>query len=252
MPRSPTLFPPLAPNRTRCIIDIGCSTGGTTMMLSKHDGAVIGVDRAWKCLKKCKGDATSEAEKGIEWSLMDCVAFPHLIAEKILGMQCADVVVFLDIGGDRMAHTVLSLTEYLFMHVNPRLVVIKSEEMWKSLADWREPPDPHDRPDVSLGRDLDWGVVKETIKVAPSATKWTEATTEEVKKGRKMHPTKACIRMSPVSGLSICRFWSYGVCNKFEMPSEEYGECPYDHVTCHVCLKEGHRAQECEEWLKTR
>jgi hypothetical protein len=153
-----------------------------------------------------------------------------------------------------MADTVVGLTDYLFLHVAPALVVIKSEEMWKSLAEWRMPPDIRDRPEVSTGRDIPWGRAKRTIKDMPPPTKWAEANRGGGDKKGSMHPMQAPIRTSPVSGLSICRFWSYGVCKKFEHRgkpgAENFGDCELDHETCHVCLVAGHKALLCEEWLK--
>ncbi len=257
--KTSSLFPTLAPGKRRVVVDIGCSTGETTRMLAKHIPAgpncvVVGIDRGSKCIQECRALSNTEQEKQIQYFQIDVVTFPHLLAEEIASFHADECVIFLDIGGDRMADTVVGLTDYLFLHVAPVLVVIKSEEMWKSLAEWREPPDIHDRPDVSTGRDIPWGRAKRTIKDMPPPTKWAEAKRGGGDKRGSMHPMQAPIRTSPVSGLSICRFWSYSVCKKFEHRgkpgAEKFGDCELDHETCHVCLVAGHKALQCEEWLK--
>lgn len=70
---------------------------------------------------------------------------------------------------------------------------------------------------------------------------------------KPMHPNRAPQRISPFSNTSICRFWSYGTCKRFEHDGEEgWIPCEFDHQTCHCCLKPGHKAQDCDEYKKTR
>jgi hypothetical protein len=255
--KTTSFFPPLDPAQSRVVVDIGCSTGETTRILSKHISSekdfVVGIDRGWQALKQCRSLSKTELEKQIKYTQIDVVEFPHLVVEEIKSFDADECIVFLDIGGDRMADTVVTFTDYLFLHVNPSLVVIKSEEIWKSLAEWREPPDVNDAPEISTGRDIPWRRAKLTIKEMPPPTKWVHAKRGDDQKGT-MHPTKAPNRTSPFSGTSICRFWSYGVCKKFEhygKPGwEKFGVCEFDHETCHVCLAAGHKALNCAEWQK--
>ena len=62
--------------------------------------------------------------------------------------------------------------------------------------------------------------------------------------GASFHPLRAPLRFNP-QGTSICRFENYmeGRCKKQEL-------CPFDHAHCHVCLEEGHRAWNCEVWVR--
>ena len=54
------------------------------------------------------------------------------------------------------------------------------------------------------------------------------------------HPLKQPYR--EVDSTPICRFHNYRIC-------QEGSECPYNHNHCHICLKEGHIALDCDQYV---
>ena len=185
-----------------------------------------------------------------------CLDHPHLSRKNL--------VVFVDIGGNRELESLVALLPWIERHLCPNAIVVKSEQLHAAVLE-------------RCGGAFDWAMLQDIATEAVTKRKTTggggsdekrraEATKRNVRNGeqdgkrsvaagvaqcvvpviKKLHPLKAPLRNTP-EGIAICRFHNYDErgCFKFIDPSCTGESCPYDHVLCHICLKKGHRALEC-------
>lgn len=193
-------------------------------------------------------------------------------------------VVFIDIGGNREGNSVLSLMLWVMEAFHPRLIVVKSEELYTDAHNFLKKNKENDieiSPDASLNswwlelkkqRDNDI-IVKNDSKnvdiVVQNKKRKTESSVSSISNESKQscriipHPYKVPMVKNPVTQQVICRYHNYHKdgCKRYkqslnqETPSsssksetKSSNHCPYDHVTCHNCLEAGHIARDCPKF----
>ena len=220
---------------TSVVLEIGCSFGLATEILAKavvHPSQVTGMDISKTCvsaaaatfpnLRFVKGDALREPMSTI-----------RVVAELQLLHPNADLVVFVDIGGNRELESLVALLPWLERELRPVSIVVKSETLHAAVMD--------------MG-DFDWDRLKKQSALAVRNRKQCHATNlvSSSSKIRWLHPNEAPWRTDEHDN-PICRFHNYGKrgCLKYLDPRKEGTTCPFNHTHCHACGVEGHRAVEC-------
>ena len=254
------------------VLEIGCSYGKCTRVLANtlsSPSQVIGIDISKEVLA-----SASLAYPELTFLKADCLRDP-MSTSRIHQQLCLDhphlsrknLVVFVDIGGNRELESLVALLPWIERHLCPNAIVVKSEQLHAAVLE-------------RCGGAFDWAMLQDIATEAVTKRKTTggggsdekrraEATKRNVRNGdqrmartkagvaagvaqcvvpviKKLHPLKAPLRNTP-EGIAICRFHNYDErgCFKFIDPSCTGESCPYDHVLCHICLKKGHRALEC-------
>ena len=264
------------------VLEIGCSYGKCTRVLANtlsSPSQVIGIDISKQVLA-----SASLAYPELTFLKADCLRDP-MSTSRIHQQLCLDhphlsrknLVVFVDIGGNRELESLVALLPWIERHLCPNAIVVKSEQLHAAVLE-------------RCGGAFDWAMLQDIAAEAVTKRRTTddgkrraEVTKKNVRNGeqedgktlegcegdqrmartkagvaagvaqcdvvpviKKLHPLKAPLRNTP-EGLAICRFHNYDErgCFKFIDPSCTGESCPYDHVLCHICLKKGHRALEC-------
>lgn len=111
-------------------LEIGCDFGPTTKILGEKCSEALGVDKKYShVLEAIK---THEKKGKVHFHCVDIFEQPDKILGKYGHMKPS--IVFVDINGNRMLETVqkaIALVENLF---SPRLIVVKSMELFANLA----------------------------------------------------------------------------------------------------------------------
>lgn len=197
------------------VLELGSSLGLCTQTLAQHARWVIGVDNSKENVNK-----TREDFPWLQFERSD----PFLEPDKVLQLAQGYNVVFLDIGGNRELSAVVRLVQWVEEHLDPRLIVVKSQAMHATLM--REKCNG-----VQTWAD-ESGRVREPHK-------WWQRLQERVTRSWYQHPLKAPKKCNPAGNI-ICRYQNYT-----REGCKKRSTCPYDHETCHLCLQEGHVALFC-------
>ena len=133
----------------------------------------------------------------------------------------ARLVVFADIGGNRELEALVALLPWVAMTLKPRLIVVKSEKLYRAVAE--------------NDGTFDWPALQARC-----------AKTRSFSRQKLPHPLKAPLRHAR-DGTPICRFHNYRVRTEGQVGStcRQGDRCPYNHTQCHRCLEDGHTALEC-------
>jgi len=215
------------------VVEIGASTGETAWRLARavaageggsggsKSGSYVGVDCSEEMVATAK-----KAHPDLEFQLLDCLMEKYRFLALCEGADC----IFIDIGGSRSAETVVLVLALLLKRMQPKLVVIKCEE---------------------LVADLDANTTVDDSGEVQDAAAWFTAAVDAAAKsseswGRKKdqrkirHPLRHQRKLAP-NGVEICRYYQFGECHRASDP----GGCPYEHGLCYECLEPGHRALDC-------
>lgn len=164
---------------------------------------------------------------------------------------CEDAdVIFVDIGGDRLADTVLLFLALLVERLASwRMIVVKSEEL-AARIDAALSEDLAMTPDGDLDGVAQWlstqcQAAKEAITAAGPGMQTAISGCHSADSRGIVHPLKQPKRFTK-EGVEICRYYNYQECLK-----RESGECDRDHDHCHCCGELGHRAVECSAFNVT-
>lgn len=216
------------------VVEIGASYGRSTVILAKACRRVIGIDTSLEAVS-----AARKQYPQLEFLQFDVIEQTHLLAELVAQEKCT--VAFVDIGGNRELEALLRLLPIVHRVLQPRLVCIKSRELYRAA-------DVHAVAHGGLSRGAR----------VPGAREWwatciaNDALQQPAKAAKRYH-NQGCEREGgsrftqyPLAyvpaigpdGRKICRFHNYGVCTRGE-------SCGYDHRHCHRCLSEGHLAKNC-------
>lgn len=298
---------------TDVALEIGSSYGVCTQQLSDALGCpsrVVGVDTS-----KDLVEAASARYPTLRFERADALATPHAVVDivkDLLGRRAtanrgqqhtditgntasetppktppaADLVVFVDIGGNRELEALVVLLPWVAsaLPVAPRLIVVKSEALFRAgeasggALDWPR-----------LQRDAAAAVAKRrgggggAVSTEPAAG--SDALEDEVEEGpggqepsakrqntlgtqsagqsaqslqpaqeastlpasKLPHPLKAKLRLN-AQGVPICRFHNYRLPAPYWTgPMCRDGDrCEYDHEHCHLCGVAGHIALACD------
>lgn len=194
------------------VLELGCSTGETTLSLAKRFRKVIGVDISAEVIAMPAGP-------GLDLRLLDVLADLELLNRLIVSeFPPGELCFFIDIGGDRLQDTVLLLLEHVMQHFRPMFIVLKCRKLYRALL--LAPP---------AELDSQW------------KAHYQQAVVNTREERMRLHPKRFGLALVPgaVPEKAICRYFNYKSCAKAD-------ECPHDHAHCHFCKLPGHRAKECE------
>jgi len=106
------------------VLEIGCSTGSTTKLLSLYANHVTATDCGELLIEDNKKMIECE---NVTWIWNDCFAlkdWKQLVSRNFNA-------VFIDIGGNRPSEDVFALIQKVLADIHPPLVVVKSQNIWK-------------------------------------------------------------------------------------------------------------------------
>ena len=218
---------------TDVVLEIGSSWGKCTALLGEalcSPGRVVGIDTSKEAVERCR-----DQYPHLKFERADALATPRIvieIVERLLAVARAslddgggssakgkalDLVVFVDIGGNREIEALVALLPWCAQSLPlvPRLIVVKSETLYCAVQ--------------RTAGVFDWPA----LRAAHGATQF--------RRQRLPHPLKAPLRLTE-DGTPICRFHNYRATS-----CREGDECPFNHTICHLCLRPGHTALECSQ-----
>ena len=230
------------------VIEIGCSYGKATKLLSANAGAssVLGVDTSKEAL-----EAAKVRNPDVEFLHCDVLATPNTLTNKLvellakkaeLDIPC-ELVVYVDIGGNRELEALAALLPWVAsLRKQPRLIVVKSQSLYNNVIELASNSnklaatspalavavaDADDADDASeAAHEFDWGRILALADAAKEARrakgrsqrgpKRKLAESEETNPVKKAelerpkypHPLKAPLKHAP-DGIPICRFHNY-------------------------------------------
>ena len=106
-------------------VEIGSDFGVTTSLISLRARKVVGIDKSRKSVMKSK-----EQYPSLEFLCCDVFREPEILS-RLAGREGGIDVVFIDINGNRLLPAVQSMANLVERLVGPRIIVIKSREMFK-------------------------------------------------------------------------------------------------------------------------
>jgi hypothetical protein len=256
---------PMDQSSRLAVLEIGSSTGGTSDILwnqiQKHPcgGRWMGIDTSSEMVSVVQSKLFKRyphlKDAGLDHSLLwaeCCHADPLLgpdatsvLVRKFLGCKSSvtDVVVFIDIGGDREEGAVLRMIDWVLrtfqkdfsepsdpFEFQLHRIVVKSEAIHETFSNIEDAQEP-----LSILENGDsWFRSRLGIALRSSFPK---------------HPLQAAKRFVPkshsiggVDSKIICRYYNY---HKAGCAKKIDNMCMYDHDHCHMCLGVGHIALVC-------
>ena len=108
-------------------VEIGSDFGVTTSILSMRARRAVGIDKSTKSVKKAK-----EQYPSLEFLCCDVFRNPESLT-RLHEREGGVDVVFIDINGNRLLPAVQNMANLVERLVGPRIIVIKSKEMYKLL-----------------------------------------------------------------------------------------------------------------------
>ena len=213
------------------ILEIGCSTGEASVILLRYGRSWVGLDTSVDMIEQCTDRLKSSCDKSKSWKAVkaDALSDPKgaLKEAKKFNAQGPSVV-FLDIGGNREFKSVLNMTSWVLQSFsNVRLIAIKSRELVATT--------------ISDSTSTEFQLDPTTGLFAEGMAWFQKQVDANARPALPSHPLKAPLVFSPKDATKpICRYHNYhqNGCSK--------DKCPYDHEHCHLCLKPGHIALNCD------
>jgi len=218
------------------VVDIGSSYGVCTAILARYcRGDVLGIEVSAELVREAR-----RRHPGLRFLELDVLREPARALEACRGCDKA----FVDLGGDRAAEAIAAFLPALLEGAGPRLVVVKNRELARLASSHLERP-AGPSPEASFWRDLEALRLRAERQRPPRPPREYHLVnrTGGAPPRFALHPLDYKHRASP-SGVRICRFHNYGVCN-------DPGTCPFDHAHCHHCGAPGHIAKNCTAELPT-
>jgi len=209
---------------------------------SDNSPRVYGVDISLECVEHCKSDpflssnaVFEKLDVLIQWKELEEKTKTYVSRSNV---KEPSLVVALDIGGNRELETLVATIPFVLRTFQPRLLLIKSQALYKAGQEF--------------GLDIQgWERLKES-SIRAIRDRRRSPTGQELGKPsgtkKKWNPRSAPPRANPETGVLICRFHNYDAkrgCMRY-LDVNGYGsKCEYDHEYCHLCIRKGHRAYEC-------
>ena len=210
------------------VLELGCSTGETSVILWRYAKSWVGYDTGaimiatvqerLATLRNTTAAATADAY---------CIEL-NALTDSARGIQesCrfhADgpTTVFIDIGGNRQETAVLRMLQWILDSFGSvHTVIIKSLEVYRAIRD-----------DCNAATTSDFNGdawFRHRLQAAVAAD-------------QPKHPLQAAKILSPADGRTpICRYYNY-----YPAGCAKGDNCPFDHEFCHSCLVKGHVARRC-------
>jgi len=209
-------------------IDIGCSYGKATHVMSQHCDNVLGLDISREAIVSCRRDYPH-----VRFEVMDCLEYPEQIATVSTGVN----KVFLDIGGNRERNALIRLISFVQQNIKPDVIVVKSEALVRSAEEHTRRCQVNPDDDNIPASEKWWRQLQEE-----TVAKINSKLEQRVGETGLRFPLYALKypRKYLSNGVEICRFHNYSAC-----PTHENRPCDRDHEHCHYCLQPGHSSQQC-------
>lgn len=211
------------------VLEIGCSTGESSIILSKYSASWIGFDNSDRIISQCQAkfhsDDTGRAISNCVYKV-DAMAEPVRARDLVKNFPTA---IFIDIGGNRDLDGVLKMISWGLQSFDPRLIVVKSRELVKKMLN---------------SDSIDSTQLPSSNGFTVDGTEWFNQLVKKISLKVPTHPLQAERRCVPSTETPICRYHNYHPegCKK-----HKFGECDFDHVFCHFCLEKGHVARLCKK-----
>jgi hypothetical protein len=124
------------------VVEVGSSYGDTSTLLARHAKRTLHFDNGAECIEEA-----SRRYPEINFECVDCFLHAALVQEKSKGCN----VVFIDIGGSRVARDQLEMLIWAQQNLVPKLVVLKSRLLFQALQQ-RQGGCDAGRPLANIGR----------------------------------------------------------------------------------------------------
>jgi hypothetical protein len=243
------------------VVEIGCSYGKATGLIAyalKDPTRVLGLDTSKEAV-----EAATAKYPQIRFARCDVMANPHIAYDlvqdllkpkeqrvdekerndckdgKIDSGEADDLVIFVDIGGNRELDAITNILPWIAAHLPraPRLIVAKSQSLYSNVvSSSSSQSQAYDRAHVSRGG------------VSSAATKG-EYFAENCHMGA-MFQWEELLRKKSVSAPanSSSPIAATGKRKHGEAYATAENTCPLDHQHCHCCAERGHVARECSRF----
>jgi SAM-dependent methyltransferase len=223
------------------VLELGCSSGETSIALWKYCKSWVGLDTSSNMISKVNErlSVLNKNSKKQSQTTASCACFQlNALADPAGAVEHAclysgptgPTVIYLDIGGNREEAGVIRMMQWILQSFSSVLtVVIKSQEVHKAIVDQS-------------------GVDDGTGEFVGGHEWFQDRLRTAVTLSLPHHPLQASKMLSPVDGTTpICRYHNYfkDGCAKGE------ALCPFDHDHCHLCLQKGHIATQCPSLLQS-
>lgn len=230
------------PNQDDFVVELGSSYGKASNILAPTCGKLLAVD----CSKEAV-EQSQELYPHIDFRRIDVFTDRLQLLEAARGCT----VVFLDIGGNRELQSVSHMLCFLLRALQPRLVVVKSQELHKHAAAHTASVGGTGELGALRDKNVWWGHLTDLVVQSEMQLRVLEVKPRpqhlEGGGGRfSRHPLKYPPRTT-ADGVLICRFHNYRECLRFG--ARAFVPCPHDHDHCNHCGEAGHTAQACTAML---
>jgi len=224
------------PQKTDFVIEIGSSFGIATDIIHQRARHVVGIDISKQLIEKAQitypdipflcFDVLQDKVR-----LLSIAKDPSSTLWKDSELPYLSDMVFLDIGGNRELETVASILKFLQEELSPRLIVVKSTQLFKHAQSfYASLMDKSENEEMFLENELWWASLDGLIR-------------DSNQKLMGLYPLKYPAK-STGQGLLICRYHNYTECKKGN-------SCPFDHNHCNTCGEEGHLSKNCHKFLSS-
>ena len=238
------------------IVEIGCSYGGCSAVLcaGRAREQYIGVDNSRECVEHCRRTLPSA-----RFDQLDVLrkADANAGLRSLMRLERPSLIV-IDVGGNRALADVLEVVDAIMeaamevrKETQPTLVLLKSRALVHEA-----------RRQGAVGTLIGcpgtwWHALRQRCRTSKDGG----VCDKEAGIGARLHSPMWYPQRAAAVGLPpCCRFHNYDVargCKRRPQPTA--GEvtppsaalCPFDHDHCHFCLRRGHVAHQCEEFLAT-
>ncbi len=223
------------------VLEIGCSTGETSVLLLANANSWVGLDTSTEMMKLCTQTLNQKLQESSQKKhrhlyKVDILFHPNCALQQATKWNThGPTVVFIDVGGNRDCTSVLKIMAWCFdSFPRLRLMVIKNEELVRDIRASSRGGTLALCPFGGLVTDGDdWYHHRMTSLPDDSLSR----------RRQSLHPLRAPLVMSPVDGTTpICRYHNYDPngCKRKDI-------CLLDHQHCHLCRQSGHTARNCND-----
>lgn len=219
------------------VIEIGCANGFCTKRILSRclQENYLGLDVSSSFIRECRekfpGVAFVKSDVLFDWKSVELLGQKFVKDRTQVSEVDLDIVVFIDIGGNRELESIVALIPAVVEAWSPHAVVIKSETL-------------HEYGIANGLDDRSWARLMECSKQALLKRRPCQPSSK-----REYHPLRMPTRLNQ-DGVVICRYHNYDEekgCLRYRDTNNYGNTCEFDHETCHSCLKIGHRAFECPQ-----
>lgn len=260
------------------VLEIGSSYGEASVALLRHCGHLIGFDVSAEAVASAKERCKEFVQQGkADFQVID--VFKESSRAATIATAAYDgrgrigpAVICIDIGGNRDLFSVVRMVRWAEIAFQPKMIIIKSEEMaWKGTG--REefqairdrkmhdrgrkrkkgPPSGNatglevaDEEEVAVANKTSNAMMKAQIHddgTIENGERWWDNLQNSVRCPTYKHPLQAPLHTGP-DGVAICRYHNYHASG-----CQKGNECEFRHDLCHLCRQYGHIARNCDALL---